>query len=142
MSSNIISVLLITVRLLSRKELFEKLLSNVVVFLMKSFVNVGLSSWCYRFFSCVVKDSTSSNSSIIGQSSDQHNFHLINVESSCPIIREVAPLTLFMYLLFCSWSWSSAMRENCLLVFKTEKFSAANSLYSLRQRCCKNSILN
>ena len=46
--SNTISVLLITVRSLSRKGLFGK--SNVVVPLMKSFINVGLSSWCFCFF--------------------------------------------------------------------------------------------
>ena len=54
--SNTIFVLLITVRSLGRKGLFEKLFSNVVVFLMKFFVNVGLLSCCFCFFSCVVED--------------------------------------------------------------------------------------
>ena len=94
LSSSTISVLLITVRSLSRKGLFGKLLSNVVVSLMKSFVNVALASWCFCFFSCVVEDSSSSNSSIIRQSSGPHNSHLTNAESSCRLMREFAPLDL------------------------------------------------
>ena len=120
LSSDTISVLLIRLRSLSRDGLFGKSLSNVVVSLMKSFVNVGLSSWFICFFSCVVEDSTSSNSSIIRQRSDPRNSNLTNAESSCWLIRKVAPLTPFMYLLFCSLSWSSAMRDKCLLVFKRE----------------------
>ena len=53
---------------------------------MKSFINVALSSWCFCFFSCVVEDSTSSNSSIIQQSSGLHNSHLSNADSS--LIKE------------------------------------------------------
>ena len=71
---------------------------------MKSFVNVGLSSWCFCFFSRVVENSTPSNSSIIRQSSGPHNSHLTNAESSCQLMKAVALLTLFMYLLVCSWS--------------------------------------
>ena len=132
LSSNTISVLLIVVWLLSSMGLFGKLLSNVVVPLMKSFVNIGRSSWCFCLCSYVAENSTSWNYSIIWQSSGPHNSHLTNAESSCRSMREVAPLKVFMFLLFCSWSWPSAMRENCLLVFKNDKFHAANVLYSLR----------
>ena len=97
LSSNTISVFLIMVRSLSRKGLFGKLLANVVVSLMKSFINLGLSSWCFCFFSCAVEDSTSSNSSVIQQGSALHNFHLTIAELSCRLMREVAPLTLFMH---------------------------------------------
>ena len=131
LSSNTISVLLIVVWLLSSMGLFGKFLSNVVVPLMKSFVNIGRSSWCFCLCSCVAEDSTSWSYSIIWQSSGPHNSHLTNVESSCQSMREVSPLKVFMFLLFCSWSWPSAMRENCLLVFKNEKFHAATVLYSL-----------
>ena len=142
MSSNTISVFLIMVRLLSRKGLFGKLLANVVVSLMKSFINVGLSSWYFCFFSCAVEDSTFSNSSVIQQGSALHNSHLTIAELSCRLMREVAPLALFMHLFFCLWSWSNVMWENCLLVFKSKKFPAANSLYLLGQRCLNNSISN
>ena len=142
LGSNAISVLLTAVWLLSSKGLFGKLLSNVMVSLMNSFINIGLSSWCFCFFSLVVEDSTFWNYSIIWQSSGPHNSHPTNADSSCRSMREVTLLTLFMYLLFCSCSWSSAMRENCLLVFKNEKFRAANYLYSLGQRCFNYSISN
>ena len=53
LSSNTISALLIVVWLLSSMGLFGKLLSNVVVPLIKSFVNIGRSSWCFcLFFMC------------------------------------------------------------------------------------------
>ena len=99
LSSNTISVLLIVVWLLSSMGLFGKLLSNVVVPLMKSFVNIGRSSWCFCYCSYVAEDSTSWNYSIIWQSSGPHNSHLTNAESSCRSMREVAPLkSLYVFV--------------------------------------------